>query len=96
MHGYRLIEELEERGYVDPRRLRSGSIYVILKRMEHRGLLTSIRIDPNDRRSPRIYSITEHGVQELIDGLKFVIERERVNDELIKYYQENFGGEDIK
>ncbi len=64
--------------------------------MEHRGLLSSIRVDPHDRRSPRIYSITEYGVQELIDGLKFVMERQRVNDELIKYYEENFGSEDIE
>jgi DNA-binding PadR family transcriptional regulator len=90
MHGYKIIEELEDRGYVDSRRLRSGSIYVILKRMEHHGLLTSIRVDPDDRRSPRVYSITDKGILELVDGLKFVLKRRRINDELINYYKENF------
>ena len=93
MHGYKLVGELEDRGYVDSRRLRSGSIYVILKRMEQHGLLTSVRNDPDDRRSPRVYSVTERGTQELVDGLKFVIQRRRINDELIEYYKENFEGE---
>jgi DNA-binding PadR family transcriptional regulator len=41
MHGYQLIGELESRGFVVPGRFKTGSIYTILKRMEHRGLLSS-------------------------------------------------------
>ena len=90
MHGYRLIEELDNRGYVDSRRLRSGSIYIILKRMQHQGLLKSHKEDPRDHRSKRVYSITEYGKQALKDGLEFVINRRKINDELIEYYHENF------
>ena len=90
MHGYKLIEELDDRGYIDSRRLRSGSIYIILKRMEHRGFLSSVRVNPENRRSPRVYSITEYGKQELADGLRFVLERRKINDELIEYYKDNF------
>lgn len=93
MHGYRIMEELEDRGYVDPSRLRSGSIYVILKRMEKQGMLTSVRVNPEDRRSPRVYSITETGTEALRRGLQFVRDRQRINKELLEYYDEKFGGE---
>jgi DNA-binding PadR family transcriptional regulator len=90
MHGYRIIEELETRGYVEASRLRSGSIYIILKRMEHTGWLRSIKIDPSEHRSPRVYSLTQQGHKELEEGLKFILERRKINDELINYYRENF------
>jgi DNA-binding PadR family transcriptional regulator len=90
MHGYRLIQELEDRSYVDPRRLKSGSLYVILNRMEHHGLLTSLKLDPSDTRSPRVYSITEYGVRELVEGLRYIKEKQRINNELIQYFEENF------
>ena len=92
MHGYRIMEELEDRGYVNPSRLRSGSIYVILKRMEKQEMLTSTKVNPEDRRSPRVYSITDYGTKALKRALEFVKERQRINSELVEYYEERFGG----
>jgi len=90
MHGYKIIDELESRGYVEANRLRSGSTYIILKRMERNGWLTSERANPSDRRSPRVYSITEKGTRELEEGLKYILEKQTINAELIDYYRKNF------
>ena len=56
MHGYELIEQLEERSE-GAWRPSPGSIYPALRRMEARGLV----IGDDDEAGKRIYSITEEG-----------------------------------
>lgn len=90
MHGYRLVEEMESRGYVELGRFETGSIYIILKRMEQKGLLTSEKIETDSGKIRRVYTVTEEGVTTLKKGLEFVIKRKQVNDELTEYYEKFF------
>jgi len=89
MHGYQLMEELNSRGLVQPRRLESGSVYTILRRMEHRGLLSSEweRVESGPDR--RIYKITENGVEALRVGLKTMVGRKALIDDLVAFYREH-------
>jgi PadR family transcriptional regulator PadR len=91
MHGYKLIESMEARGYVQSGRFETGSVYTILNRMEKRGLLSSVKSTAETGRVRRIYSITEVGEEALKRGLEGVIHRKTIMDELTEYYQQNFG-----
>ena len=61
MHGYQLAEELQTRGYVREGRFKTGSLYTILNRMEHKGSLTSTHEESESGRPRRVYSITQEG-----------------------------------
>lgn len=90
MHGYQLMEELNRRGLVQPRRLESGSVYTILRRMEHRGLLSSEWERAESGPDRRIYRITENGVEVLRIGLEAMIRRKALMDDLVIFYREHF------
>jgi len=94
MHGYRLIEELESRGYVVPGRFKTGSIYTILKRMEHRGLLSSEEGRSESGRPRKTYEVTSMGVEALKMGLRGVIRRKQIMDDLASFYREQFPDEE--
>ena len=89
MHGYQLLEEIEERscGF---HKLEPGSIYTLLRRMEERGLLDSKweKVEGNPER--RVYTLTAKGVEALKMGLTSIIKRKRLFDDLVKFYHENF------
>ena len=90
MHGYRLVDEMESKGYVETGRFETGSIYVILKRMEQKGLLSSEKVETDSGKVRRVYTVTDEGVTTLKKGLEFVIKRKQVNDELAEYYAKTF------
>ncbi len=90
MHGYRLVDEMESKGYVEPGRFETGSIYIILKRMEQKGLLSSEKVEADSGKVRRVYTVTDEGVTTLKKGLEFVIKRKQVNDELTEYYAKTF------
>jgi DNA-binding PadR family transcriptional regulator len=92
MHGYQLMGEMESRGYCQPGRFKTGSIYTILRRMENRGLLESRREESETGRERLVYSLTEAGEESLRRGLEGVIRRKRIMDELTDYYDEHFEG----
>jgi DNA-binding PadR family transcriptional regulator len=93
-HGYQLIGELESRGYVAPGRFKTGSIYTILKRMEHRGLLSSEEGRSESGRPRKTYEVTPMGVEALKMGLRGVIRRKQVMDDLASFYREQFPDEE--
>jgi DNA-binding PadR family transcriptional regulator len=90
MHGYQLAEELQNRGLVREGRFKTGSLYTILNRMEHKGSLTSTHEESDSGRSRRVYSITENGRMHLKQGLQYMLHRKRFLDELEKYYKKHF------
>jgi PadR family transcriptional regulator PadR len=61
-YGYSIIKELEERttGYL---KLKGGTIYPALRRLEIKGLVKSWRQQTTERRSRRYYKITDKGRQ---------------------------------
>lgn len=96
MHGYQLLEEIEERscGF---HKLEPGSIYTLLRRMEERDLLESKWEKVEGAPDRRVYTLTAKGVEALKMGLASIIKRKRLFDDLVKFYHENFektgGGE---
>ena len=90
MHGYQLVEELETRGYVESGRFETGSIYVILKRLEKKGLLSSDNIQTQSGKIRRVYSVTSIGESKLKESLELIIKRKIIHDELEDYYIRNY------
>ena len=62
MHGYQLKEQMEERGLVQPKRLESGTMYTVLRRMEKHGYLESKWERKDSGPDRRTYTVTEAGV----------------------------------
>ena len=90
MHGYQLVETLEDRKYVKPGRFETGSVYTILNRMDHRGLLTSNKEKGSTGRPRRVYTITGEGEVLLKRGLENIISQKSMMDELANYYSRVF------
>lgn len=97
MHGYRLLEEIEQRscGF---HKLESGSVYTLLRRMEERGLLESKWEKVEGGPDKRVYTVTKDGAEALRIGLKSIIKRQALFDDLASFYKEHFekeeGGEE--
>jgi len=89
-YGYQLIEVLEEKS-CGCHRLETGSIYTLLRRMEHRGLLESewkhTETSGPDR---RIYKVTKMGTEALRTGLESITRRKAMMDDLAEFYEKNF------
>lgn len=90
MHGYQLINEMETRNLVKSGRFETGSIYTILNRMEKRNLLTSTKTEADSGRVRRVYSVTEAGETVLKEALRALLERKRITDNLVEYYNRVF------
>ena len=90
MHGYQLVETLEDRKYVRPGRFETGSIYTILNRMEQRGLLVSVKEKGETGRVRRVYTITGDGEDLLRRGLESIIGQKPMMDALVDYYDRVF------
>ncbi len=89
MHGYQLLEEIEQRsgGY---HKLEPGSIYTLLRRMEERGFLESKWEKVEGGPDRRIYHLTDKGIEALKMGLESIIKRKMLFEDLAKFYRENF------
>jgi DNA-binding PadR family transcriptional regulator len=90
IHGYQLIEEMESRGYVESGRFETGSIYVMLRRLERKGLLSSKNIQTESGRVRRVYTVTDKGEETLKKSLEYIINQKKIHDELADYYKDNF------
>jgi len=96
MHGYQLLEEIEERSH-GCHKLEPGSIYTLLRRMEERGLLESKWEKVEGGPDRRVYRLTRDGIEALKMGLASIVKRKRLFEDLVNFYHENFepakGGE---
>jgi len=89
MHGYKLLEEIEERS-CGCHKLEPGSIYTLLRRMEEKGLLESKWEKVESGPDRRIYTLTNRGVEALRIGLRSIVKRKRLFDDLVNFYHKNF------
>ena len=89
-HGYQLVNEIVEKGFISSERVSAGSIYVTLNRMEHYGFLTSKKKTSDEGRERRIYTITIEGQKILKNGLETVLQRKTAMDDLKEFYDANF------
>ena len=89
-YGYELIEAIDERS-AGCHRLETGSIYTLLRRMEHRGLLES-EWEQAETTGPnrRVYKVTKQGVEALKSGLESIAKRKSLMDDLTVFYAKNF------
>jgi len=89
-HGYQLMEELKRitsENYIPE----PGAMYTLLRRMEERGLLVSKWEKMDSKTDRRVYTLTEDGVRVLREGLEMIKKKKQLMDELIKFYEANFG-----
>jgi PadR family transcriptional regulator PadR len=90
MHGYQLMDELSSRGFLQQNRLEAGSVYTILRRMEHHGLITSEWEEKVSGPDRRVYTITPEGSEILKSGLEIMLQRKALLDDLAEYYKQRF------
>ena len=88
MHGYQIMEEMLKRGLFDGSRLEAGTVYTLLRRMEHHGLVTSEWQEAEAGPDRRIYRVTEDGVNQLSKSIASLAQRKNLLDELVAYYEE--------
>ena len=89
MHGYKLLEEVNIL-MAGRRKLKPGSLYTILRRMEHSELLDSVWEKKSKGLNRRIYNLTEKGIGMLKQGKKMIEEQRRVLDEMTEFYKLHF------
>lgn len=89
LHGYKLLEEVNTL-MAGRRKLKPGSLYTMLRRMENSGLLTSIWEKKSNGLSRRIYNLTDKGIGMLKQGKIMIKEQRRVLDEMTEFYKLHF------
>jgi len=89
-YGYKVLEALKEKS-LGSYRLETGSMYTLLRRMEGAGLLES-EWERSETAGPdrRVYRVTKRGTEALRSGLKSILRRKALMDDLIEFYRENF------
>jgi PadR family transcriptional regulator PadR len=88
-YGYQLIKNINKIShgkYI----VKSGTMYTTLRRMEKNKLLCSIWEKNKSGPSSRIYNITVEGKMKLKSLLKMVVERKKIIDQMIKFYEKEF------
>ena len=90
MHGYQIMEELNNREFLARDKLEAGSVYTILRRMEHHGLITSEWEGKETGVDRRVYTVTPLGAEVLENGLKVMLQRKALLDDLASYYKQHF------
>jgi DNA-binding PadR family transcriptional regulator len=72
------------------RKLKLGSLYTILRRMEHSGLLNSNWERKGKGLDRRIYNLTECGVEKLRQGKHMIKRQRRILEEMAEFYRLHF------
>jgi PadR family transcriptional regulator PadR len=93
LHGYKLLQEVNAL-MTGRKQLKPGSLYTILRRMEHAGLLTSAWEKRSARLDRRVYHLTEHGVEALRRGKHVIEGQRRVLEEMTAFYRTHFPDDD--
>ena len=89
LHGYKLLKEVNT-FMAGRRKLKPGSIYTMLRRMENSGLLDSIWEKKSDGSDRRIYNLTRKGVEMLRQGKSMIEEQQKVLMEMADFYRIHF------
>ena len=90
IHGYKLMEILNESDYLINDKIETGTLYTTLRRLEKKGLLTSNwETLPNEKRR-RIYSLTEAGEIYLKEIIESIIQRKNMIEDIISFYNKTY------
>jgi len=90
MHGYKLLETLNESGYLVEDKIETGTLYTTLRRLEKKGLLVSNWENPPNEKRRRVYTITETGTSYLKELIVSIMQRKPLIEDMIKYYTETY------
>ncbi len=89
LHGYKILQEVNVL-MAGRKKLKPGSLYTVLRRMENSGLLTSIWEKKSAGLDRRIYHLTENGVEMLMQGKSMIEGQRRVLEEMAEFYRLHF------
>jgi len=84
-YGYDIMNDLEEYGF-SSEELNIGSLYRVLRRMEHDGRLISKWQESTLGPDKRIYEISDKGVRDLSEWIKMLEQRIKKIDFVISKY----------
>lgn len=88
-YGYEIIEKIEKIT-VTKHGIKTGTAYTLLRRMEKRGLVKSVWKENEQKPDKRVYTITHEGKEYLKIWLEFIIQRKKIINKLISFYNKNF------
>ncbi len=87
-YGYKIVESIED--LTEGRhKIKLGSAYTLLRRMEKQGLLTSRWQKGEEKPDKRIYQVTKKGEELLKNWLEVIIERRKMMNKMVKFYQKH-------
>jgi DNA-binding PadR family transcriptional regulator len=86
------MEELEKRSF-GCHKLKTGSIYTLLRRMEKKELISSAWETVEGGPDRRIYKVTRFSEEVLRRSLRIVVRRKALIDDLFVFYEKHFKGE---
>lgn len=89
-YGYDIIQKIEEISY-GRHKIKSGTMYTTLRRMEKEKLLTSSWKKSKSGPDQREYSATKQGKNYLKNYLEMIIERKKMIDVMATFYYKHFG-----
>ena len=90
IYGYKITKKIEEISQ-GRHKIKSGTMYTTLRRMEQEGLLNSSWQKNKDGPNKRNYEVTEKGEDYLKKWLKVIIERKKMMDKMVRFHNKYFG-----
>lgn len=88
-YGYEIIKNIKNITN-NQYKIKTGTVYTLLRRMEKRGLVKSTWKENKQKPDKRIYKITRNGMEYLKIWLEFIIQRKKIINKLVSFYNENF------
>jgi PadR family transcriptional regulator, regulatory protein PadR len=89
-YGYEIIKSIEEISQ-GRHKVKSGTMYTTLRRMEDEELLKSNWKKSESGPDSREYRITKKGESYLKNWLEMIIERKKMMDKMAEFYKNRFG-----
>ena len=93
-YGYDIIQKIEEISY-GRHKIKSGTMYTTLRRMEKEKLVTSSWKKNTSGPNQRQYMVTNQGKNYLKNYLQMIIERKKMIDGMATFYYKHFGGKKL-
>jgi PadR family transcriptional regulator, regulatory protein PadR len=88
-YGYKIVELIEDLTG-GRHQLKLGTVYTLLRRMEKNGLVISEWKKNEKTPDKRIYRVTQKGEKLLKNWLEAIIERKKMMNKMVKFYQKHF------
>jgi len=92
LHGYGIIKAIEDLSE-GKHTIKSGTMYTTLRRMEKEGLLESFWKESNAGPDRHVYKITPDGRKRLKEWLEMLMERKRMMEKILIFYEKEFRGD---